>query len=142
MGTLPLLVLALGIGVVTNRMLHAPPFMMLLSTFTTVCYTLAVGALALGMGVLYPQFDSENAAQIPTSFGGLVFMMAAVSLLTLIIVIEAVPVAQQLRAWQAGAAPGSPASLLLVVALVFIVCAFATVLPLRIGLRRLAAFED
>jgi ABC-2 type transport system permease protein len=141
-GTLPLLVLALGIGVVTNRMLHAPPFMMLLSTFTTVCYTLAVGALALGMGVLYPQFDSENAAQIPTSFGGLVFMMAAVSLLTLIIVIEAVPVAQQLRAWQAGAAPGSPASLLLVVALVFIVCALATVLPLRMGLRRLAAIED
>ena len=141
-GTLPLLVLALGIGVVTNRMLHAPPFMMLLSTFTTVCYTLAVGALALGMGVLYPQFDSENAAQIPTSFGGLVFMMAAVSLLTLIIVIEAVPVAQQLRAWQAGAAPGSPASLLLVVVLVFMVCALATVLPLRIGLRRLAAFED
>jgi ABC-2 type transport system permease protein len=141
-GTLPLLVLALGIGVVTNRMLHAPPFMMLLSTFTTVCYTLAVGALALGMGVLFPQFDSENAAQIPTSFGGLVFMMAAVSLLTLIIVIEAVPVAQQLRAWQAGAAPGSPASLVLVVAAVFIVCALATVLPLRIGLRRLAAFED
>jgi ABC-2 type transport system permease protein len=141
-GTLPLLVLALGIGVVTNRMLHAPPFMMLLSTFTTVCYTLAVGALALGMGVLFPQFDSENAAQIPTSFGGLVFMMAAVSLLTLIIVIEAVPVAQQLRAWQAGAEPGSPASLVLVMAAVFGVCAVATVLPLQIGLRRLAAFED
>lgn len=141
-GTLPLLLLALGIGVVTNRMLHAPPFMMLLSTFTTVCYTLAVGALALGMGVLFPQFDSENAAQIPTSFGGLVFMMAAVSLLTLIIVIEAVPVAQQLRAWQAGEPPGSPASLLLVMTLVFLVCALATVLPLRIGLRRLAALEE
>src|SRR6059036_1905297 len=38
-GTLPLLCLALGIAIVTNRMLHAPPFMMLLSTMTTVCYT-------------------------------------------------------------------------------------------------------
>jgi ABC-2 type transport system permease protein len=140
-GTLPLLALALGIGVITNRMLHAPPFMMVLSTLTTVCYTLAVGALALGMGVLFPQFDSENAAQIPTSFGGLVFMMAAVSLLTLIIVIEAVPVAQQLRAWQAGLRSGFPPSLLLAMAAVFIVCALATVLPLRLGLRRLAALE-
>jgi ABC-2 type transport system permease protein len=140
-GTLPLLALALGIGIVTNRMLHAPPFMMLLSTITTVCYTLAVGALALGMGVLFPQFDSENAAQIPTSFGGLVFMMAAVSLLTLIIVIEAVPVAQQLRAWQAGAQTGFPASLLLAMAAVGTVCALATMLPLRLGLRRLAALE-
>ncbi|HEV8195094.1 MAG TPA: hypothetical protein VGP87_00535, partial [Gemmatimonadales bacterium] len=86
-GTLPLLVLAMVIGIVTNRILHAPPFMMLLSMITTVCYTLAVGALALAMGVLYPQFDTENAAQIPTSFGGLVFMMAAVSLLTIIIMV-------------------------------------------------------
>ncbi|HEY9383726.1 MAG TPA: hypothetical protein VIP80_09420 [Gemmatimonadales bacterium] len=140
-GTLPLLVLALGIGVITNRMLHAPPFMMLLSTITTVCYTLAVGALALGLGVLFPQFETENAAQIPTSFGGLVFMMAAVSLLTLIIVIEAVPIAEQLRIWQSGGQPGSSTSLLVAMGAVFIVCALATVLPLRVGLRRLAALE-
>jgi len=140
-GTLPLLVLALGIAIVTNTMLHAPPFMMLLNTITTVCYTLAVGALALGMGVLFPQFDSENAAQIPTSFGGLVFMMAAVSLLTLIIVIEAVPVAEQLRAWQTGAQTGAPASLLLSLAAVFTICALVTVLPLQLALRRLASLE-
>ncbi len=140
-GTLPLLALALGIAIVTNAMLHAPPFMMLLNTITTVCYTLAVGALALGMGVLFPQFDSENAAQIPTSFGGLVFMMAAVSLLTLIIVVEAVPVGEQLRAWQTGASAGMPASLLLAVGGVFGVCALATVLPLQLSLRRLSALE-
>jgi len=140
-GTLPLLALALGIGVVTNRMLQAPPFMMLLSTITTVCYTLAVGALALGMGVLFPQFDTENAAQIPTSFGGLVFMMAAVSLLTVIIVIEAVPIAEQLRVWQSGGQPGASTALLLAMGAVFLLCAVVTVLPLRLGLRRLAALE-
>jgi ABC-2 type transport system permease protein len=132
-GTIPLLVLALTIGIVTNRILQAPPFMMFMSIITTVCYTLAVGALALGMGVLYPQFETENAAQIPTSFGGLVFMMAAVSLLAVIIVVEAMPVSEQLRAWQA--------SLLAAVAGVFSICAVATVIPLRLGLRRLAALE-
>jgi len=134
-------VLALGIGLITNRMLHAPPFMVVLSTITTVCYTLAVGGLALGMGVLYPQFETENAAQIPTSFGGLVFMMAAVSLLALIIVIEAVPVAEQLSAWQAGEPAGWPPSLLLAMGAVVLVCSLATVLPLRMALRRLSALE-
>ena len=140
-GTLPLLILALGIGVLTNRMLQAPPFMMLLSTITTVAYTMAVGALALGMGVLFPQFETENAAQIPTSFGGLVFMMSAVSLLGLIIVVEAVPVAEQLRTWQAGGQPGAPASLLVAMGTAIGLCALATVLPLQLGLRRLNALE-
>ena len=114
---------------------------MLLSTLTTVCYTLAVGALALGMGVLFPQFDTENAAQIPTSFGGLVFMMAAVSLLAVIIVIEAVPIAEQLRVWQSGGQPGASPGVVLAMGAVFVVCALATVVPLRVGLRRLTALE-
>ncbi|NOT10129.1 MAG: hypothetical protein HOP28_18200 [Gemmatimonadales bacterium] len=140
-GTLPLLILALFIGVLTNRILQAPPFMMLLSIITTVCFTLAVGALALGMGVLYPQFDTENAAQIPTSFGGLVFMMAAVSLLAVIIVVQAIPVAEQLRHWQLGEPAEPPASLFFAVGAVFGICALATVIPLRMGLKRLSALE-
>ena len=58
--------------------------------------------LALGFGALFPQFESENAAQIPTSFGGLVFMMTTITLLGLVIVVEAVPVVSYLRAEQAG----------------------------------------
>ena len=140
-GTLPLLILALAIGLVTNQMLQAPPFMMVLSTLTTVSYTLAVGALALALGVFFPQFETENAAQIPTSFGGLVFMLAAVSLLTIIIVIEAIPVSEQLRAWQAGELVRSPASLIIALGAVVIACAIATVVPLQLALRRLSALE-
>ncbi len=140
-GTAPLLILALVIGFVTNQMLQAPPFMLVLSTLTTVSYTLAVGALALAMGVFYPQFETENAAQIPTSFGGLAFMLAAVSLLTVIIVIEAVPVADQLQAWQSGANVDFPGSLIFALGLVVVACASATVLPLHLALRRLSRIE-
>ncbi len=140
-GTLPLLVLALAIGMITNRMLQAPPFMMVLSTLTTVSYTLAVGALALALGVFFPQFETENAAQIPTSFGGLVFMLSAVVLLTIIIVIEAVPVSEQLRAWQAGDAAGAPTSLILALIAVVGTCALSTVIPLRLALKRLSTLE-
>src|SRR5260370_2279349 len=51
----------------------------------TVCLTCAIAALALSFGALFPQFETENAAQIPTSFGGLVYMMASVALLAVVI---------------------------------------------------------
>ena len=35
---------------------------------------------------LYPQFETENAAQIPTSFGGLSFMMATIALLAAVLI--------------------------------------------------------
>src|SRR2546425_10216600 len=80
-GTIPLLVLALLLTGLTNVLLQVSSFMMVLSLVTICALTLAIAALALGYGALYPQFETENAAQIPTSFGGLVFMMTTIALL-------------------------------------------------------------
>ena len=102
MGTVPLLVLAISITVLTNILLRVSPFMMAVGLGTIVLYTLAVSALALTFGVFYPQFSTENAAQIPTSFGGIVYMMTSLCLLAVVIMIEALPVTEQLRAWQRG----------------------------------------
>ena len=52
----------------------------------------ARAALALGFGTLFPQFETENAAQIPTSFGGLVFMMTSIALIGGVVILEARPV--------------------------------------------------
>jgi hypothetical protein len=91
-GTLPLLVLAIGIVGVTDVLLQVTPFMMIVSIGTITFVTLAVAGLALGFGTMFPQFETENAAQIPTSFGGLVFMMSSIALIGLVIVLEARPV--------------------------------------------------
>jgi ABC-2 type transport system permease protein len=141
-GTAPLLIVALVITVVTNQILQASPFMMFLSLLTITCFTLAAGALALSLGVLYPQFDTENAAQIPTSFGGLVFMMSAILLLAGIIMVEAKPVAAHLAAAQAGLddSPFTP-QLWLAVAKVFALSALATLLPLQRSVDRLTKLE-
>ena len=96
--------------------------------------------MALGMGV-FTRVRHENAAQIPTSFGGLVFMMAAVSLLTVIIMVEAVPVAEQLRSWQLGEPASTPASVVFSMIAVVAICALAIIVPLRLGLKRLSAIE-
>src|SRR5437660_6360290 len=80
-GTIPLLVLALLLTGLTNVLLQVRPFMMVVGMLTLGGLTFAIAALALGFGALYPQFETENAAQIPTSFGGLVYMMATIALL-------------------------------------------------------------
>ena len=140
-GTTPLLVLALAITVLTNVLLKATPFMMAVGVGTIILLTFAISALALCYGTLYPQFETENAAQIPTSFGGLVFMMATVALLAAVIVIESVPVYAYLRsAYLHEALPVSPVMVGAFV-LAAAVCVSATVIPLRIALRTLEAYE-
>jgi len=140
-GTLPLMVVALTLTLVTNALLHASPFIMLMSVLTITMFTLAASALALGLGALFPHFGTENAAQIPTSFGGLVFMMSSLSLLALVIIIEALPVASYLRAIAIGEDPGVSTEMVLSMVAVAALCAASTILPLRIGLRRLQELE-
>jgi ABC-2 type transport system permease protein len=140
-GTVPLLVLALIITVFTNVLLRATGFMMVVSVGTILLLTLAIGALALGFGALYPQFETENAAQIPTSFGGLVFMMTTVALLAAVIVLEAAPVYAYLQAAQRGDGVDLSPGLILPFLGVVALCALATALPLRIGLKRMEEFE-
>jgi ABC-2 type transport system permease protein len=141
MGALPLLVLAIGITALTNSLLQVSPFMMAVSLATIVLYTLAVSALALTFGVFYPQFGTENAAQIPTSFGGIVYMMTSLCLLALVIMIEALPVTAQLRAWQRGDALALTPELAAAGALVVGICVAATLVPLRLSARRLELME-
>ena len=142
LGTLPLLLLALFITVATNLLLEASGFMMAVSVATLVLFTFAASAMALCFGTYYPKFDTENAAQIPTSFGGLVFMMSAITLLGLVIAIEAVPVSAYLRARQHGEPLGFSAELLVAGALVVGLCVSATVISLRLAIRRLDTLES
>ncbi|MBL0180119.1 MAG: hypothetical protein IPP98_13510 [Gemmatimonadetes bacterium] len=140
-GVVPLLVLAVGLTLSTNTLLRASPFMMLVSVATVVGYTLAIGGLALGVGTLFPQYDTENAAQIPTSFGGLVFMLLAVALLGVVITLEAIPVVEQLRATADGEETGVSPGGWLAFAAAAACCVVAGWLPMRLALRRLEQLE-
>src|ERR1700712_4829242 len=80
-GTLPLLVLALAIVGLTDILLEVSAFMMAVSIFSIAMMTMGIAGLAMGFGTMFPQFETENAAQIPTSFGGLVFMMSSIALI-------------------------------------------------------------
>ena len=115
--------------------------MMAVSIGTITLYTLATSALALCFGTLFPQFDTENAAQIPTSFGGLVYMMASVCLLGVVIALEARPVLQFVRANQAGVPLEIDLSMALMFAASAVLCLASTLIALRIGLKRIREID-
>jgi ABC-2 type transport system permease protein len=139
-GTLPLLILALGIVGVTNILLQTTPFIFLVSVFTIVLLTLALAGLAIGFGTAYPQFETENAAQIPTSFGGLLFMMTSIALIGGVIVLEARPVYEYLSAQAFGTTANVP-SIVIGLGGAAALCIAATLIPIAIALRKLERVE-
>src|SRR5690349_12358644 len=115
--------------------------MMIVGMLTICGLTFAIAALALGFGALYPQFETENAAQIPTSFGGLVFMMTTIALLALVIWLLSGPVYAYV--WAARDGEPLPVNAWTVgrFTAAALACAAATVIPLWIGLKRIESFE-
>jgi ABC-2 type transport system permease protein len=140
-GTVPLLAVALPLIVGTNLILDASPLILALTSVTMVGVTLATTAMALGFGALFPNYETENAAEIPTSFGGLLFMMASVAYLAGVVVMEGWPVIYYLRArmeeggpvemWPVAAGLGGAALLTLL----------ATLLPLRAGVSKVRSAD-
>lgn len=139
-GALPLMLLALAIVFTTDVLLQVTQFMTALSILTITLLTFAIAGLAIGAGTLFPQFETENAAQIPTSFGGLLFMMAATVLIAAVIVLEARPVYVYLAARSFGGALDVP-TMVIGLAAAAILCLTATLVPLRVAVRRLERVE-
>ena len=139
-GTTPLLILALAIVGVTDYMLQVSDFMFFVSVASITLLTFALSGLAIGFGTMFPQFETENAAQIPTSFGGLLYMMASVVLIGSVIVLEARPVYSYVSA-KAFGTTADPRELVVGFGLAALLCVAATLLPIRLALTRLEAIE-
>jgi ABC-2 type transport system permease protein len=102
--------------------------------------TFALCGMALGFGTLFPQFETENAAQIPTSFGGLVFMIAAIGVIAGVVTLEARPVYSFLSARLYGT-PTSMGEMVFGFGMAAMLCVAATIIPIGIAKRRLEAVE-
>jgi ABC-2 type transport system permease protein len=140
-GTLPLLVLALAIVGLTDVLLEVSAFMMAVSIFSIAFMTMGIAGLAIGFGTMFPQFETENAAQIPTSFGGLVFMMTSIALIGAVVILEAKPVYSYLQT-QAFGADADPWQMIAGFGLALLLCTAATLVPIRVALKRLEEGED
>jgi len=105
--------------------------------------TFALTSLALGFGALYPNYDTENFAEIPTSFGGLLFMMAAVTYLAGVVILEGWPVYLFLDSrFRGGEAQVYVTPLVLGVSGAALLTILATWLPLSAGIRKVRSIDS
>ncbi|MBY0491538.1 MAG: hypothetical protein K2R93_17000 [Gemmatimonadaceae bacterium] len=139
-GAVPLLLLALILVGCTNLMLGVQPFVHVVSLAAIVGLVPPLAAIALGFGTFYPRFDSENAAQIPTSFGGLLFMMSAVTLIGAVAFLTGRPAARFVVAEHFGW-EHTASSLVLPFAVALTLCIAGTVVPLRLARQKLEGLE-
>jgi ABC-2 type transport system permease protein len=77
-GLLPVVLLAEGLTVTANQFLGAEPFLKVLCAVAVPFLSVALVALATGMGARYPRFAAENLTQVAGSYGGIAFMILAV----------------------------------------------------------------
>jgi len=138
-GAVPIAALALLLTGVTNHLLDVPPALAALSLASTVALSLAFTAQALAWGVFYPEFESENAAQIPTSIGGLLFMLGAVVNLGSVLALHVWTLREFLRSGLPGNVPRDPfaSEVGLALTATLLCCALASVVPYRAAVRRL-----
>ena len=135
----PLLVLGEVLVFLSNLLLQVPAWMMALSLVTVGFMTFGITAIGVGFGALYPNFNYENAAEIPTSFGGAVSMIVSVTFIALIVAIEAWPI-YQIATVALRRAPLSTPGLWTIapsLAIVAALTAAVVAVSLRAGIRRL-----
>jgi ABC-2 type transport system permease protein len=140
---LPLIMLAEALIALSNTLLKVTPFMMGLGIVTVFLMTFGITSLGVGLGAVFPEFKHENAAQIPTGFGGIVYMLVALLFIGVVIVLEAWPVYRIFTAQVFGRNITSSGWALIAAAsaLVIIVNILALFLPMNIGLKRLKQRE-
>jgi ABC-2 type transport system permease protein len=141
---IPLLGLGVLLVFLSNVLLRVPPWMMALSLITVFLMTFGITAIGVGVGALYPRFHFDNAAEIPTSFGGALCMIFSVAFIGVVVMIEAWPIyLLAMETLNTGRlivpefrviAP----SLAGIVALTMV----AVIVPLRLGLQRLEQLRD
>jgi ABC-2 type transport system permease protein len=139
----PLLVLGLVLAIASNALLQVSALMRWLTPVTIFFMVFGITAIGIGMGAAFPDFKAESPAQVATGFGGLLYMIMAMSFIALVIVLEAGPVYTLFMAELRGRPLGASQWLTIggSLALVVLVNVAAVWLPLRYGLRRLAAYE-
>jgi ABC-2 type transport system permease protein len=142
-GLVPLLLLAEVLIFLSNWLLKATPFLMVLSALTIFFMTFGIVGLAVGLGALYPRFRIENAARMAWGFGGAIFMILSMVFIGVLVVLEAWPVyilfmagfrhhVLSLLQWMAVC--GSFAGGVLVIGT-------ATLLPMKLGLKNLQEMD-
>ncbi|MDR1922056.1 MAG: hypothetical protein LBS31_10020 [Candidatus Adiutrix sp.] len=127
-----------------NGYLKVGPVMNIASLLITGLSAPGLCALAIGLGAMFPRFEAENLAQVPTGYGGLVYMVASSLVIVAVIGLSVWPLATFLNI-ERGVGRWTPASgglsVVLLLAVLAIICLLIR-LPMRQGHNALTTDDE
>ncbi|OGS20649.1 MAG: hypothetical protein A3J83_08215 [Elusimicrobia bacterium RIFOXYA2_FULL_40_6] len=92
MSAIPMLFLGLVMGIFSNLLLKvSSPIVFWCSSGTIILLSIGLLCMSLGLGAIYPKFDSDNIAEIEASYGGIFYMVCSLVYIGLTLGIEAIP---------------------------------------------------
>ena len=140
---LPLAVLGEVLVVVTNGFLGVAPALTGIFMATLIFVVAAIVSLGIAFGAAYPRFDTQNPAQIATSFGAVVYMLVSLGLVAAVVLLEAWPVSRLFwhRVTYGPLAPVEYAGMGIAFATVVGLTLATAAAARRAGLRNLAALQ-
>ncbi|MGH7831526.1 MAG: putative ABC transporter permease subunit, partial [Candidatus Binatia bacterium] len=141
---LPLLFFGELLVFFSNILLDVPQWMMGLSLVTIFLMTFGITAIGVGVGAIYPKFDYDHAAEIPTSFGGAICMVLSVAFVGGAVILEAWP-AYWLAMEEINTGAVETGHLWVIapsLAAVSVLTTVAVIIPLRSGLKKLERMKD
>ncbi len=140
-GIVPMLVLGEVLAVLSCVILQAGPFLTCVAAGTALGLSFGIAGVAVGMGAMYPDFRADSAARVAAGPSGVLFMVMALILVFVVIGLLGLPVYLVLKSGVDGVPLSQMDWVLSSVATLaaIIVCVIATVLPVRLGAKRLWA---
>lgn len=138
---IPLLFLAEVLVISSNSLLKVTPTMMIISTATIFCMTFGITSLGIAVGAYHPRFNASNAAQVASSFGGLIYMIVALAFIALVIVLEAGPVYRLMRWTLWGWQRWDWWRFLIPMGVVLLINVAVFILPMKLAVRKLNELE-
>ncbi len=139
LGLVPMLIVGEILTVASSLLLGAGAYLTIVSGGTALFLAFALGGIATAMGAMYPNFKADNAAKVATGPAGVMFMVFALTLVGVVLALEAYPVYAWLRADALEQPVGLKAWALSggLLATAATVCVLSGLLPMRRAARRL-----
>ena len=139
----PLLFIGEFLVVLTNYYLKVSSVVWWASIITIFIFSFAVVGMALGLGAIYPRFTIDNPAKIAVGFGGAVYMILAGIMIFFVVVVEAYPTYLFFMAKHSGESLElwGIISVFLSALLVVLISILGTILPVRVGIKKLEEME-
>jgi ABC-2 type transport system permease protein len=143
MNVVPIALIGQALVVVSNQFLGTNWFLLAYSSVLMLLISIAITALAVGVGAVMPSFNERNVAKMATGASSIVYMITAMSFILVVVLLAFAPGKHVLLALLSHQTLGREQWLVVGASgtLIVMLTVAAIVVPLRLGVRALTRME-